>query len=308
MKKNKLQFLDLADSCSDLENAAFCILPYPFEGGISYHAGAGRAPKAILQASAQVELYDEILDAEPWRAGICTLKPGNIPKTPQNMSEHIYRLCSGLLQQQKFLIVIGGDHSISSGYFRALCQRHHPIGVIQLDAHADLRPQYQNDAYSHASVMARIREYSQHTLQLGIRSLCRQEAELIRRQHLDVCMMHDLRQNRCDLLAAVKRMPHKVFLTIDVDVFDTGVIQHTGTPEPGGFTWYEALQLLQTIFRMKNVVGFDLVELACHKDDWVSPFAAAKLLYKMIGLKIDSLIKQNKLEQWPLRPLEHIPQ
>ncbi len=307
MNKNKLQFLQPDELYCDPANAGFFILPYPFEGGISFHGGTAKAPQAVLQASSQVELYDEMLDAEPFRAGICTLETPTIPAKTKEMADHIYKRCKTILEQGKYPIVLGGDHSISSGFVRALRRFHNPVGVVQLDAHADLRDQYENDPLSHASVMARIREQTEHTLQLGIRSMCMEEAELIKRENLSLQTMHELRKNQFNITAALERLPDKLFLSIDVDVFDTGLIQHTGTPEPGGLTWYEALGLLQDIFATKNVVGFDIVELAYHPDDWVSPFAVAKLLYKMIGLKIDSLVRRKQLKTWPRQPLKTLP-
>jgi agmatinase len=305
MVNNKnIQFLQPDELYCHPLTAAFVILPYPFEGGISFHGGTAKAPQAVLQASSQVELYDEMLDAEPFRAGICTVKTPKIPAKTLEMSDHIYKICGEILEKHKYPIVLGGDHSISSGFFKALHRFHDPIGVIQLDAHADLRDQYENDPHSHASVMARIREQTEHTLQLGIRSMCIEEAELIQRENLAVQTMHELRKNQFNITAALERLPDKVFLTIDVDVFDTGLIQHTGTPEPGGLTWYEALGLLQEIFAKKNVIGFDIVELAWHPDDWVSPFAVARLLYKMIGLKLNSLINRKQLTAWPEKPIK----
>ncbi|MBD3383373.1 agmatinase [candidate division KSB1 bacterium] len=304
VNKNNIQFLQPDEIYCDPLKAGFCILPYPFEGGISFHSGTAKAPQAVLQASSQVELYDEMLDAEPFRAGICTLETPNIPAKTKEMADHIYKSCKTIIEKGKYPIVLGGDHSISPGFFKALCRFHNPIGVIQLDAHADLRDQYEDDPHSHASVMARIREQTEHTLQLGIRSMCIEEADLIKRENLAVETMHELRKNDLNINAALERLPDKVFLTIDVDVFDTGLIQHTGTPEPGGLTWYEALGLLREIFAKKNVVGFDLVELACHPDDWVSPFAVARLLYKIIGLKINSLINRKQLIAWPKKPLK----
>ncbi len=285
MKANAIPFLAPPPEFSDLAQARVVVVPFGYEGGVSYGRGAAAAPRAVLEASQQVEFYDEELDAEPFRIGIATLAEPSIPADAERMVTLLRDIIDPLLAQDRFPIVIGGDHSISSGYARALAKHHADFGVIQLDAHADLRPSYDGSPLSHASVMARVREITPHTLQIGIRSLDIDEARLVREEKLAFCTMRQWRQGRFDLQAALAALPEKVFITLDVDVFDLSVIASTGTPEPGGLGWYEALDLLRAIFETKSVVGCDVVELAHRPHDANSPFAVAKLIYKLIGYK-----------------------
>ncbi len=285
MKANPIPFLAPPPEFSDLEHARAVVIPFGYEGGVSYGRGAAGAPRAVLEASQQVEFYDDELDAEPFRVGIATLPEPAIPAAPEEMVALLHDVVEPLLAQGRFPIVVGGDHSITSGYVRALASHYDPFGVIQLDAHADLRPAYDGSPLSHASVMARIREITPHTLQIGIRSMDREEARLVHEARLPFCTMRHWRQGRFDLKAALAALPENIFITLDVDVFDLSVIASTGTPEPGGLGWYEALELLRTVFETKTVVGCDVVELAHRPHDANSPFAVAKLVYKLIGYK-----------------------
>lgn len=267
------------------------MLPFGYEGGVSYGKGTARGPEAILDASCYLELYDEVLDAEPYKVGICTVTPPDIPETPEAMNQMVYETTREILDQDKFIVSIGGDHSIASGYCRALKEKQGPLSVIQIDAHADLRQSYQGSKLSHACVMSRIREMTSDTLQLGIRSMSAEEAQRIRNEQIAVCSLHEFRSAGFGLNAALQRLPDPVFITLDVDVFDWSVVRSTGTPEPGGLLWDEAISLLRQIFSSKRIVGFDVVELAYDEHDRNSAFATAKLIYKMIGFKFINQIK-----------------
>lgn len=279
------QFLLDDPQYTDPQNARVLILPVAYEGGVSYGKGTGSAPQAVLDASHFLEFYDEVLDIEPYKIGISTCAPPELPKEPVQVCETIFHHISNLLDQNKFVVLVGGDHSITTGYIKAVAQRERQFSVIQFDAHSDLRPQYEDNLYSHAAVMSRVREYTQHTLQLGIRSMCVEEAQRIKKENLDVFTMHQIRRGNFNLHRALKKLPDPVYITFDVDAFDWSVIQSTGTPEPGGFLWDEVINMLQIIFETKTVIGFDLVELSYSPHDNNSPFAVAKLLYKMLGFK-----------------------
>ncbi len=301
MKLNSKQFLDLSAEFAEFKTAAVAILPVPYEGGVTYGAGAAQGPDAVINASQHLELYDEMLKAEPFRMGIATLMPLKSPSDLQGLHKAICRCSKAVIKEDKFLVLLGGDHSISIGYFQALQEKHPLLSVIQLDAHADLRDRYRGNPFSHACVMSRIREFTTHTLQIGIRSMSLDEARRIERENLAVCTMTDYRRGNFDIDAAIARLPDPVYVTVDVDVFDWSVIRSTGTPEPGGFLWDEALHLLQRIFMQKNVAGFDVVELSGDSNDRNSAFAVAKLIYKMLGFKLDAAVQQKTLE-WPERP------
>ena len=285
MKLHKKQFLGIEGNFVEYEKSAVAILPFPYEGGVSYGKGAARAPDAVIDASHYLELYDEILEAEPYRVGIATVEPPDTGGTHQEMFYSIYSNAYDLIEDDKFVAVIGGDHSISSGFFKALKEKYTDLGVIQLDAHADLRDVYEDSPLNHACVMSRIREMAQDTLQIGIRSMSVEEAEKIKKENISLCTMDNFRKGVFDIDGALDNLPENVFITVDVDCFDWGVIRSTGTPEPGGFLWDEALHLLEKIFQKKNIVAFDIVELSYSPTDLNSPFAAAKLIYKMLGFK-----------------------
>lgn len=278
-------FLGPPERFCDLETARVVIVPFGYEGGVSYGRGTALAPQTVLSASQQLEFYDEVLDKEPHRIGIATLATPDIPEDPRQMLSLLSGLASEILDRGKFPIVIGGDHSISSGTVGAIAQLYPRIGVLQLDAHADLRDSYGDDPFSHACIMSRILEITPHTLQIGVRSLSAEEAQRVRQQALPLCTMHRWRRGSFDLKRALAALPEQIFITLDVDVLDWSVVSSTGTPEPGGMLWDEALELLEVVFAQKEVVGCDVVELSHGSDDLNSPFAVAKLIYKMIGFK-----------------------
>ncbi|MGD9082370.1 MAG: agmatinase [Desulfobacterales bacterium] len=301
MKLNSKQFLNLSGEFAEFKTAAVAILPVPYEGGVTYGTGTARGPDAAINASQHLELYDEMLKVEPFRMGIATLIPLRPPSDLQSLQKAIYRCSKAVIEEDKFMVLLGGDHSISFGYFQALQEKHPQLSIIQLDAHADLRDRYKGNPFSHACVMSRIRELTTHTLQIGIRSMSLDEARRIERESLAVCTMADYRRGNFDIDAAIAHLPEPVYVTVDVDVFDWSVIRSTGTPEPGGFLWDEALHLLQKIFMQKNVAGFDVVELSGDSEDRNSAFAVAKLIYKMLGFKLKAAVQQ-KMFEWPDRP------
>jgi agmatinase len=295
------QFLDCDDPVVSFDSAAVAVLPVPYEGGVSYGKGTASAPDAVIDASRHLELYDEALKVEPHRMGIVTLEPPEIPNDPALLENAVYITVFDLIAADKFTVMLGGDHSITYGCVKALVEKHGPISVIQLDAHSDLRDTYEGSAFSHGCIMSRIRGLTGNTLQIGIRSMCREEAEKITRENIAVCTMEDYRAGRFDVDGAIQALPDPVFLTIDVDAFDWSVIRSTGTPEPGGLLWDEALQLLRRIFSLKKIVGFDVVELSYDESDRNSPFAVAKLIYKMLGFGLASLVEKG-LNRWPDKP------
>ena len=313
LKLNKKQFLynddgESDDSCfNDLENSAVVILPFPFGGCVSFMGGAEKAPDAIIEASANLESYEPTFEFEPYKMGICTMEAPQIPSDPRQMHECIFEHSRELIKNHQFPVVLGGDHSISSGFCRALIEKHGEIGVIQLDAHADLRDSYKGNRFSHASVMARIREMTPHTLQIGIRSLCKEEAERIKRENLTVIFRKEMIRNPAFVSAQLRfplnALPKKVFVTLDVDILDPSMITHTGTPEPDGLMYDELVSILNCIFASKEVIGFDVVELCVHESDWSSTFTVAKLIHLMLAMKTASVKNQGRIKGWPTEPI-----
>jgi len=301
MQLGTKQFLNPGSQFTDYHTAAVSILPVPYEGGISYGTGTAQAPDAVIEASHHLELYDEILNAEPYRMGIATVGPPEIFADAKLTHASVYAVIKKMIRDGKFVVMLGGDHSLSCDYVKALIEKYRQMSVIQLDAHSDLRDTYEGSPYSHACVMSRIRELTDNTLQMGIRSMSVEEAQRIKREKLAVCTMSAYRKGEFDFNAALDSLAEPVYLTVDVDVFDWSVIRSTGTPEPGGLLWDEALALIQRIFMRKNVVGIDVVELCGDPKDRNSAFAVAKLIYKMLGFKLAADVRRGTLN-WPATP------
>jgi len=285
--------LEAADA--DYERARAAVLPVPFERTVSYGHGTSAGPAAILRASQSMELWDEELGSEPYRQGIATLPPF-LPEA-FDLGEAMAELqaeAAGHLAAGKFLVTLGGEHSLTIAPVRAAREEIErdggALGVVQFDAHADLREEFEGTPYSHASVMRRVVEVGLPTLAVGIRSLSTPEADLVRERGLPVIWGSELDDPAtpgrfAELLAA---LPDAVYLTFDIDYFDPSLVPATGTPEPGGGRWWPTLALLRTLFRTKRVVAMDLVELAPVANLPASDFLAAKLVYKCLGYLMES--------------------
>jgi agmatinase len=274
----------LEEQESRYETSRVAILPVPFERTTSYGKGTSGGPAGIIRASQAMELYDEELAAEPFRQGITTLSPF-LPEA-FDMAEALCELEAEArrhLEEGKFLVTLGGEHSLTQAPVRATRAVHGEIGVVQFDAHADLRQEFEGTPYSHASVMKRIVDDGIPTLAVGLRSLSAPEAEVIRDRSLPVIWGHQLERAAELLPPLLEKLPRKVYLTFDIDFFDPSLVPATGTPEPGGGHWYPTLVLLRTLFSEKEVVAMDLVELAPLGQQPASDFLAAKLIYKCLG-------------------------
>lgn len=270
--------------CCDYETSRVAVLPVPFERTTSYGKGAAAGPAAIIRASQAMELWDEELQGEPYRQGIATLPPF-LPEA-FDMGEALTELQAEAhthMERGKFLVTLGGEHSLSTAPVKAAREVHGEIGVVQFDAHADLREGFDGTPYSHASIMKRVVDEGIPTLPIGIRSLSTPEAELIRERQLPVIWGHDLDRAEELLPARLAALPDKVYLTFDVDFFDPSLVPATGTPEPGGGLWYPTLRLLRHVFREKTVVSMDVVELAPLGGQPASDFLTSKLIYKCLG-------------------------
>ncbi|MEM7048047.1 MAG: agmatinase [Acidobacteriota bacterium] len=269
------------------EEPRIAILPLPFERTTSYGKGTSEGPAAILRASQALELYDEELESEPWLQGIETL-PAFLPEAfdLETALAEIEEACLAPLQAGRFLVTLGGEHSLSQAAVRAAARTcSEAIGIVQFDAHADLRDSYDGTRYSHASVMRRLVEQGFPSLAVGVRSLSVPEASLVRQLRMPVLWGHDLprrdlAERFADLLAD---LPETVYLTFDLDYFDPSLVPATGTPEPGGGLWYPTLELLRLLFENKRVVAMDVVELAPIGGLTAPDFLAAKLVYKCLG-------------------------
>ncbi|MGH9382544.1 MAG: agmatinase [Thermoanaerobaculia bacterium] len=283
-------FGGIEDPFAAYESSAIAIWPVPFERTVSYGTGTAAGPAAILAASTQVELYDEELQSEPYRIGVATLPPFVPPA--EDLGEAIEQIRQAARQHftaGKVLLTLGGEHVLTIGPVRAARDVHGDIGVVQLDAHADLRDTYEGTPWSHACVMRRLHEDGVPALAVGIRALSTEEGELIRRQRLLTVWGYELDTLEPQALREhLDKLPEKVYLTFDIDYFDPSLVPATGTPEPGGGRWWPTLQLLREIFRTKQVVGMDVVELAPVAGHPVSDFLTARLVYKLISYWADS--------------------
>jgi agmatinase len=272
---------------SEPETSRVVILPVPFERTTSYGKGTTAGPAAILRASQSMELYDEELGAEPFRLGIATLPPF-LPEA-HDMGEALAELQDAAreqLEKGKFLVTLGGEHSLTQAPVRATREVHGnigDIGVVQFDAHSDLREEFEGTPYSHASVMKRIVDDGFPIASVGIRSLSTPESALIRERGLPVIWGHQLDTAEERFPALLEALPEKVYLTFDIDFFDPSLVPATGTPEPGGGLWYPTLRLLRHLFRHKRVMAMDVVELAPIGGQPASDFLTSKLIYKCLG-------------------------
>ena len=283
-------FLGLDDEHSGYESSAALILPIPYEGTVSYGQGTREGPRAIIEASRQVELYDRELDDEVALSyGIHTL-PAIAPVVsgPSAMVDAIAAYAEEQLRTGKLLVGLGGEHTVSAGIARAVQAVHGNFVMVQIDAHSDLRDEYEGSPYSHASVARRVFDQGMTVAQFGIRSICREEIDLIRAEpeRLRVWFAEDVQAGgHLPVLAELVR-GRKVFLTIDLDGFDPALVGATGTPEPNGLSWNQGLDIIRTVAREAQVVAIDCVELAPLPGQHASDFLAAKLVYKAIGLAL----------------------
>jgi agmatinase len=277
-------YFDLPENYSSYDKAAAVILPVPLEATTSYVKGTFKAPAAILKASFQVELYDEELSCEPCEAGIATLPPVKVEGMPlEKALNEIQSAVTVIFDACKLPVMIGGEHSVTPPAVAAAAKVYDNLTVIQLDAHADLREEYGGTKWSHACAMARVREICP-AVQVGIRNLSKEEAARVAKEKLPVFFAHKIKQNAKwveDVMASVRT--RNVYVTFDVDAFDSSILPDTGTPEPGGLSWYEVLSLMKAVSEKKNIVGFDFVELSPREGHHASDFTVAKLIYKCIG-------------------------
>ncbi len=277
-------FAALPPEFSDWERARVALLPVPYDGTASYVPGARRGPQAILDASPQLELYDAELQVEPYRVGITTLPPLDVVIDPEAMLARVERAVSLIAKGEKFPVVLGGDHSITVGVVRALKERYGSLSVLHLDAHADLRDEYQGSRLSHACVARRLVELGCQVVQLGVRSLTREEAQWLRKSEaITTVCTQELAQDFTRAFQALDELSSPAYITLDVDVFDPSLMPATGTPEPGGLSWYDVLRVLRGTFERFEVIGCDLVELAPIGGLIAPDFTAARLVYKLIG-------------------------
>lgn len=272
-----MKFLGLDDA---LSSSRFAVLPVPYERTTSYVRGTAGGPDALLRASAHIEEFDEELLIEPCRAGIHTVEP---VKDPAKVRDRVSSLISG----RKTPVILGGEHSITPAVLPAFRASYKDLSVLQIDAHADLKDEYEGDRNSHACVMRRVLEVCP-AVQAGIRSMTKDEYDFAKRSG-QINKIHFAREmGGKSAEKIISQLSNRVYVTIDTDGLDPSVIPSTGTPEPGGLSWYDVLGILRAVASKKEVVGFDLVEFSPIKGFHAADYAAARLVYKMMGYMVDS--------------------
>lgn len=274
--------LDAEDSA--FETSRVVILPVPYDSTVTARAGTRDGPRAIIEASADMELYDVGLGIEPWRVGIHTL-PELAPHTgsPDAMCARIEEVAGELIDAGKFVVTLGGEHTVAAGSARAYAARTPGLSVLAFDAHSDLREEYLDSRFNHACTLRRILDVAPVT-QVGLRSAPVEDVELIREQGLMFLSPRELRAQGND--AVVSRLSDDVYITIDLDHFDPAEMSAVGTPEPGGLHWDEVSDLLAAVTASKRVVGFDVTELSPSLGPRSCAQLAAKLTYRLIGLAL----------------------
>ena len=285
-KKNN--FLGISKKYSSFEDSKIVIFPVPYEKTVSYGKGTKNGPRKIIEASHYVEFYDEELGNELcFTEGITTLPELSADKLSANKSlTLIYKKVKELLKEDKFVVTLGGEHTISQATIKAYFEKFHSLSVLQVDAHSDLRQTYEGTKYSHACVMARVAEFVIDIHQVGIRAQDVSEARFIAEKKINTYYMREIRTGKYGenwQTKVAEKLKENVYITFDVDGFDPSVVAATGTPEPGGLLWDETMDLLKIVGETKNIVGFDVVELSPKKHLHESDFAVAKLVYKILN-------------------------
>ncbi len=266
----------------DYSESEIIIVPVPYDETSTWMRGADKGPDAILEASVNLEFYDVETSSEAHLAGIFTIVPILQKETPELLVEDVYYRILSLLNDNKFPVVIGGNHTVSIGSIKAFSEFYNDITILQLDAHADLRQEYEGSSLNHACAMARAKEFAP-IVQVGIRSMSAEELPFLDKERIfyshELYYRKDLYERALDLLT------ENVYITIDLDVFDPSIMPSTGTPEPGGPEYLELLHFLKNVIRKRNVVGFDIVELCPNAANKSPNFIAAKILYQLLSYR-----------------------
>jgi N1-aminopropylagmatine ureohydrolase len=258
------------------------ILPVPYDETSTWMRGSDKGPDAIMEASVNLEFYDIETDSEAHLLGIHTVEPVMEKESPGALVKAVYDRTLSLLSDNKFPVILGGNHTVSIGAAKASAEYFDDLSVLQLDAHSDLRMEYEGSEFSHASVMARVREFVP-IVQLGIRSMSADELPYVDNERM--FLAHELYYNKNLYRNAIDKLSKNIYITIDLDVFDPSIMPSTGTPEPGGPDYFELMHFLRDVIKEKNVVGFDVVELCPNSTNKSPDFIAAKIIYQLLSYR-----------------------
>lgn len=279
---NKINYGDIPVGYCEKNKSNVVIIPVPYDKTSTWVKGADKGPNAIIEASANMELYDIETDSEVYKHGIFTEEPINELGSPEKMIESVKNIVDKYIKENKFVVVIGGEHSVSIGSIKAHAEKHSKLCVLQLDAHSDLRDTYNGSKYNHACVMSRVKEICP-IIQVGIRSMDSSELKSINKKR--VFFAEDIQKNKNLINDVINLLSDKVYITLDLDVLDPSIMPSVGTPEPGGLLWYETLALLKAVIKERELVGFDVVELCPNPHNKAPDFLASKLIYKALSYK-----------------------
>ena len=282
--KDRVIFLASEIEQCPIEQAAFSILPVPYEKTVSYGSGTAAGPAAIINASEQLETWDG--QSNPSSLGIHTCATVNCNTDAEDVIYTIANAVRNILENDSMPVVLGGEHTVTYGVIKGYLDAGiNDFGVVQIDAHADLRDAYEDDPLSHASVMKRIIDDDIPLYQLGVRAYCEEEKTL--RETNPNIFYQDADEIVPDNIQRIhlpESFPKKVFFTVDVDGFDPSVFPSTGTPVPGGLNWHQALSLFESVAKQREIIGFDIMEFSPIEGFHAYDFAAALLSYKLMGI------------------------
>jgi agmatinase len=272
-------YAGIPEEFAGYENAKVVILPVPYDGTSTWGKGADKGPEAFLLASENMEIYDLESDTEVYKRGIWLDNPLNCDPDPERLSMQVMEKAQKFYDDGKLFTMKGGEHSVSIGAIMASAKKFSDLSVLQLDAHSDLRPEYEGTAFNHACALHWASKNT-NLIQVGIRSMDISEKPFVKKQNVfyaeNIAARNDWQEE------VIEKLTENVYLTIDLDYFDPSLVPSTGTPEPGGLTWYPTLKLLKLLASKKKIVGFDITELAPNPTEKSSDFLAAKLYYKIL--------------------------
>ena len=280
---HKPNFLGIPAEFSSPERSRFVVLPVPYEKTTSYMKGTRLGPQYLINASHQVELYDEEIGTETWKAGVHTMPPVPLEEDPARYFAAVGNAVEPVVRMGKFLMAVGGEHAITEGPLSGVVRVHPRISVFHVDAHCDLRDEFEGTKYNHACAARRMMEYADKIVQVGIRSVSEDEKHHTNTKKVRTFLMHQTRDIKALIPQVLAELTDTVYISIDLDGLDPAVVPGVGTPQPGGLGWYDLLDLLREIIAKKNVVAADVVELCPIEGQVISEFAAAKLVYRIMG-------------------------
>lgn len=281
----KLLYGDFEEQYTNYETAAIAILPVPYDGTSTWLKGADKGPQAILEASPNMEFYDIETDSEVFKQGIATLDMITENTSPEAMAHEVEVRIDQILKDKKFPVLLGGEHSVSIGAFQAIAKHYDTFSILQLDAHSDMRDEYEGSPYNHACVMARGKDVTPSIAQVGIRSTAIEEKHNIDPER--IFYAHEIKESGDStwMYEVSQKLHDHVYITIDLDVLDPAYMPSTGTPEPDGLTYREILTLLKLINERHNIIGLDVVELCPNEINKAPDFLASKLIYQLLSIR-----------------------